>query len=146
MTDLLNPIRRLTVRGEPLEVRELTWKELAHVLQELSGTALALVGANGQIILDREKLLAALAANESLLSWILEKATGRDAPWIGTLSLRELAPVLDALLDLNLHAETLAALKKTWTRTSQTLGLPKLLAAPSISSSAAATPLATPIV
>jgi hypothetical protein len=77
--DIHNPVATVTVRGEAVEVRELTWKDSLRAVRDMTGTIMKLVSPDGtKLLLDRERLVAAISEQEALVSWVLTRATGRD--------------------------------------------------------------------
>lgn len=144
MSDVLNPIRRVQVRDGQIEVRELTWKELSYVLQELSETVLGFMDDKGVIKIDPVHIVAAIKDNEALLAYFLSKSCNREDAWVNQLSLRDMLTLLDAAIELTLSEEVLELGKKLAGRMAQRLGLPKLPLGLAISSSVKATASETP--
>lgn len=104
--DIHNPVRRIDVRGELITVKELVWKDCLQAVREMTATVLQLLGPGGTtMVLDKEKIVAAITQQEQLVTWVLEKATGKPQDWIATLRPRELLPLVEAAVELNLSDE-----------------------------------------
>jgi hypothetical protein len=145
MSTVFNNIQRVVVREETIQVRELTAKEIAYILQKFTDTATSLINADGDLIVDREKIVKAVIANTDLAFWIMERACTRDTKWVESLVPREMFPLIEAILDLNLSEEVMAGGKKLLGRALMILPpLPKLSPGRTPSLSATAdTPSAT---
>lgn len=142
--DVLNAVRLVKVRGEQVEVRELTWKDYVRAVKQMTGTILGLIGDGGKIsmdaiVLNREKLTEAIGAQEDLVAWVLAKSTSRDQAWVDSLSAREVLPLLDAVIELNLSPEVIEQGKKLAGQMGEAFGLKKASVAPATISSAPAT-------
>jgi hypothetical protein len=142
MSDVLNPIRRPRIAGAEIEVRELRWRDTSYAVQQLTDAIAGMIDIQGtafNLIIDRQKLLDAIIKNESLLAFVLEKATGRDADWVTNLSTRDMLLLLDAVLDVNLSEEVLNAGKKVAERLKKLFGSMKPSPGSPIGSSTAVT-------
>lgn len=143
-SEILNPVLTVKVRGENIEVRELTWKDYIRAIKELSGSLLKLVSDEGNAIsLTKENVLEALSSQEDLVQWVTEKSTGKQADWVSGLGGKEMIAILAAIVELNLSDELVVSGKELAGRMGKVFGLRNLSLAPSITSSAPATPLAT---
>ena len=109
--DIHNPVERVKIStGELVEVRELVWKDCLRAVKEMTDTVLELLGpGGGTLVLDKDKIVRALGAQENLVTWVLEKSTGRTQEWVNALSGRDALCLLRAAVDLNLSDEVLAA-------------------------------------
>jgi hypothetical protein len=142
--DVLNPVIPVKVRGETVDVRELTWKDYLRAVKDLTGTILKLMGEGGTtLVLNREKILEAITAQEDLVGWVIEKSTGKDQAFINSLSARELLPLLIAVVDLNLSEEVIGPGKELAGRMGAALGLKTASPESLTTSSAPATKAAT---
>lgn len=139
MSDVLNPLVPVEIRGERIEVRELNWKDYSRAIKELTGSAMKLLGTGGTLVLDKEKIIQAIGEQESLIQWVVEKSTGRDSKYVSSLSTREILPLISAVVDLNLSEEVLGAGKKLAGQMGGIFGLKIQSLKPSITSSAPAT-------
>lgn len=143
-SEILNPVITVKVRGEQIEVRELTWKDYIRAIKELSGSLLKLVSDGGNAVsLTKENVLEALSSQEDLVQWVTEKSTGREAEWVKGLGGKDMVFILAAIVELNLSDELVASGKDLAGRMGKVFGLRNLSLAPSITSSAPATPSET---
>lgn len=146
--DVLNPVRTVKIRGQDIEVKELTWKDYLRAVKDLTGSVIKLFGQKielqkGEITLNRDRLIEIIGEQETLVQWVLEKSTGQPKEFIAGLSAREVFPLIEAVVDLNLSEEVTGPGKMLAGRMGDILGLKKVSVAPSITSSAPATPSAT---
>lgn len=140
-SEILNPVVLVRVRGESVEVKELTWKDHVRAVKELTGTLLKLLSGDGKTLtLTKEVILEAIVAQETLVQWIIEKSTGRDAQWVSGLGGKDFLALLKAVVDLNLSDEYIKQGKELAGQMGDIFGLRNLSLAPSITSSAPATP------
>lgn len=140
-SEILNPVVRVQLRKESIDVTELTWKDHVRAVKELAGAMIKLISGDGKsITLNKDSLLEAVIAQESLVQWVVEKSTGRDAQWVSQLGGRDMLVVLKAVVDLNLSEEYIKSGKELAGQMGDIFGLRNLSLAPSITSSAPATP------
>ena len=138
---VLNPLATVQIRGESITVKELVWKDYLRAMKDMTGAILSILAKDGTIVLNREKIIEAITAQEELVSWVLQRSTGKDAKWVDSLSAREFLPLLEAVVDLNLSEEVVGQGKRVAGRLGQVLALKKISLAPSTTSSG---PAATP--
>lgn len=144
MSDVLNPVRSVTIRGTVVEVTELKWKDYTRAVKELSASLLKLVGPNGQTInLDRELIIETITAQEELLTWVLQKATGQSQSWVDDLTAKEAIALVQVVVDLNLSLEVISGGKALAGQMGKVFGLKNKLPGPWTTSSAPATPTQT---
>lgn len=108
--DIINPIATVKVRGESVEVRELTWKDHMRLLKELTTTVMDLLqkaqaGGQGEFSLKAEEIVEALVKQEDLATWVISRCTGRPAEWVNELSALAAMEILLAAAQLNLSPE-----------------------------------------
>ena len=146
-TEVIEGLVRVKIRGENVEVRELTWKKYLNAVKELTGTILGLIGEGSKIILDKQKLLDAVNAQEGLVEWVLVASIpSKDQAWVESLSARELLPLVKAVIELNLSEEIIQSGKEVGGRMAAVLGLGGIKSTspePSTTSSATDTPSQT---
>lgn len=141
--DVLNPVVTVQVRGSAVQVQELNWKDYLRAVRELTDTVMKFMGKEGEIKWEREPLVAAIQSNESLLSWVLEKSTGLKKDDLEKLKAREVIPLIEAVIDLNLSEDVVGPGKALAARMGEAFGLKRTSPEPAITSSVPATPLAT---
>jgi hypothetical protein len=144
MNDVLNPVVAIKIRDRLIEVKEMPWKDYLRAVKDMTGTLMKLIGPGGNTLaLTKENVIEALTAQEELLTWVLQKCTGEEQTFISSLSAREILPLIQAAVDLNLSQEVVGAGKKLAGQMGQVFGLKKQSPGPLTTSSAPATPLAT---
>jgi hypothetical protein len=136
--DVLNPVATVLIRGEAVQVSELTWKDYLRAIREVTDAVMKLL-KNGQVVLDRDKIVEFIINQEATLSWVLEAATKKDATFLNKLSAREIIPLIQKVVDLNLNDEVLGPGKALAGRMGDVFGLKKVSLGQSITSSAPAT-------
>lgn len=130
-TDIFNPVVTVKIRGDSVEVRELTWKHYLRAVKELTDNLLGLMSGKNTLELNKEKVVATISAQEELVSWVIQASTGKDAAWVDSLSARELLLLLKAVVDLNLSEELIGVGKGLAGRMADVFGLKTASLAPS---------------
>lgn len=106
--DVLNPVIGVKVKGELVDVRELPWKDYLRTIKELTSAVTDLLkksGPNGEIELASEDIIQAIARQEDLAAFLMQRCTGKDSAWVESLSGREALAVLTAAVQVNLSDE-----------------------------------------
>lgn len=138
--DILNPVVPVKIRGELVEVRELTWKDYLRAVKESAGALMKLITPDGKAVqFNKDTIIEVLTSQEDVAGWVLEKSTGKDAKFIAGLSAREIIPLLQAVVDLNLSEEVVGPGKILAGRMVDLLGLKTLSQGPPTTSSPPAT-------
>jgi hypothetical protein len=142
--DVLNPVIPVKIRGETVEVRELTWKDYLRAIKEATGSVLKLMSESGATLeLSKDKVVEVIGAQEELVSWVLEKSTGKDQAYISNLTALEMVRLLNAVVDLNLNEELVGAGKGLAGRMANVIGWKTASLRPLTTSSAPATTVST---
>lgn len=144
MSDVLNPVRSVTIRGTIVEVSELKWKDYTKAIKELSASLLKLVGADSRTInIDRDLIVDVITEQEHLLTWVLIKTTGKPQEWIDDLTGKEALSLVQVVVDLNLSPEVISGGKALAGQMGKVFGLKNKLPGPLTTSSVPATPIQT---
>lgn len=142
-------VRNITLStGENVEVLELRWKDSLRAIKEMCGTVLQLLGPDGGnvqsgelvIRLDRDRVVAAIVEQESLLTWVLMKSTARDQEWVDGLGTSDALALIQTVVDLNLNDEVLSRGKALAGTMSRVFATGRPLPGSTTSSSVPATP------
>ena len=99
---LFNPVREIRIGSETVIVKELSWPNALSFFNKLREQTRLLLDDKGNLVLDTQKVLAAIGDNLELATWLVEKSTGREKAWIESLMLSEMLDVLTACLEVNL--------------------------------------------
>lgn len=150
--DIINPIATVRIRGESVEVRELTWKDHLRLIKELTATVLELLqkaqtgGGGTEFSLKADEIVEALVKQEDLAAWVMARSTGKPKEWIDELSAGAAMDILLAAAKLNLTPEVLASGKALAEHMRGVFGLKSLSLEPStaLSSKATASKTSTP--
>jgi len=143
--DILNPVISVpNIKGETVDVKELTWKEYLRAMKELASSMLRFLEAGKTeltlaVVLDPKKIIEAIGEQEAMVEWILAASTNRKVEWIRTLSGREILALLEAVVQLNLSDEVVSSGKALAGRMRVIFGSTKSLPGQPITSSAPAT-------
>jgi hypothetical protein len=119
MTKQKNPT--VNIRGEEIEISELRWKDASQAVKGLIGSLARMVGADGAISFDQSRITASIAEQEELLSFVVQKSTGRDSQWIDDLTGAEALRLLGPIVELNLNPETITVGKSIFEKVSRFL-------------------------
>lgn len=149
-TEILNPKKELTIAGETITVRELSWMDALDFIKQLAGYLGSLVDAAGNFRINIGTIADLVVTTNELALKLIAKTTGKDAAWIEALSLGDMLELIDIALALNLSDEILAKGKKIAGRFQKfaSAGAPPRTAPPASpkpmsTSSATGTPAAT---
>lgn len=136
ITEILHPVRNVTVNGSPVEVRELQWGSAREFVKMLSGHAgqLLRTGDKGAITFSFESLPQLIAATDELSSYLICKATGKDAAWLESLPTSKALELLETALALTLNDELIKRGNGITERLAATFGTKKTTATPSANS------------
>lgn len=99
---LFNPVREIRIGSETVIVKELSWPNALSFFNKLREQTRLLLDDKGNLVLDTQKVLAAIGDNLELATWLVENSTGKDKAWIESLMLSEMLDVLTACLEVNL--------------------------------------------
>ena len=145
-SNVMCPVRTISVRGKTVEVRELTWRDSMRAVKELTGWVMKLLGGQkgkltaDSVTLDKDSIVEALTTQEDLVAWAMEKSTNLSADEVSSLTLGEAIPIVQAMVDLNLSEEVLGPGKALAGRLGQVFGLKIALPKPQTTSSPTDTP------
>lgn len=148
--DIINPIATVRIRGESVEIRELTWKDHLRLIKELTSTVVDLLqkaqGSGTEFSLKADEIVGALVKQEDLAAWVMSRSTGRPKEWIDELSAGAAMEILLAAAKLNLTPEVLTTGKALAEHMRGVFGLKSLSLEPStaLSSKATASKTSTP--
>jgi hypothetical protein len=126
--DILDPRKRVRIKGEELEIRGLTWKDHIRAVKELTATIMELLAQNkdgNATQLDAETIVSAITKQESLATWMITRSTGKDGAWVDSLRAAEALTILNAIVELNLTEEIIGLGKGLAERMSGVFGLSK---------------------
>lgn len=142
--DAFNGVRTVNLDNKVVEVRELRWRDYLYVIKGITGTVLELVGPGGTtFVLDKGRIVEAIGNQEALVGWVLARSTGLTPDEVENLTAREVMPLLEAVVELNLNDEVIALGKRVAGRMADVFALKTLSPGQSISSSGPATPSKT---
>ncbi len=115
--ELLDPVRRIDIGTEQVEVRELRWVDALGFLQTLAGgieqvVGTQAIGADGSVRLNAEKLREAVLSGGELANTLLVKATGLPHARLESLSASQALSLLETAVELNFREEVLGKLRK----------------------------------
>jgi hypothetical protein len=104
-TEILHPVKSLTIAGQEVTVKELPWFEAIEFIKKLSGFIGSLIDANGTLRVDIGAVTEMIVSTDELATTLITKTTGKDSEWVKTLSLSDALSLLDTALALNLSDE-----------------------------------------
>lgn len=137
----INPVLRVALRSETVDVTEMSWKDYLRAAGDLSKTLmLVLDPKTGTVNLTPEGITKAILSTEGLTGFVLEKSTGKDKKWVESLPMRDCLLILDAAVTLNVTEENINLGKTLASRLGEVLALKKTSSPQSTTSSALATP------
>src|SRR5262249_27531853 len=92
---------QLTTINEAVPIRELCWADSLDLYNRIKSQSASLTDAQGNMVLDAERLMSAIGASADAAGWLAQKATGKDDAWIAQRSLSEILDITLAAVELN---------------------------------------------
>lgn len=114
--------KEITVGGEKITVREITWLDTLTLMKKIGAHAQSLV-KDGAVKFETDKIAELLAGTQELAEFLITKSTNLDADWLNKLSFPDGLEVLDAALEINLSPEIVGKAKNVGGRLGQALGI-----------------------
>lgn len=114
--------KKITVAGEELDVREISWHAMLDLLRKLTEYGGKLY-KDGKLALNLEQIGEAIASTDELTSILICESTGKDPAWLNDLQFGDALDVLDAAIEINLAGDIMDKAKKVGGRLKQMLGV-----------------------
>lgn len=102
MSTIHNPTVLVKLAMGEIQVRELSWPDALNLYQRLVGQSKSLFDEQGRLMLDPQKLVAAINENIELGQWLVLKSTGKDEAWLNQRTLSEVLDVTSEAAVLNI--------------------------------------------
>lgn len=102
MNSTHTPTVEVPLRSGKIEIHELAWPDAMSLYKKLMAQSQSLLDEKGQLALDAQKLVSAIAENIELGTWLVLKCTRRDEKWLSERSLSEVLDVATEAATLNI--------------------------------------------
>jgi hypothetical protein len=92
---------KIEIRGEPVELTELRWKDALSLAKRLGAAIVGTLGADNKFLLNRANIEASIIETEGCLEFAIQKSTGKPAEWVDSLTPREAMPLIAEIVAMN---------------------------------------------
>lgn len=89
--------------GTTVQVKQLSWKDTNELYQRLKDQLKAMAGGSGNLVFDANKTLDAIGESAELVTWLVQRSTGKDEAWVQERSFSDVMEITAIVVETNLN-------------------------------------------